>query len=77
MVSQPLWWILEIFPLNYWYQNAQGFWEDSFGPNLGKGRIIPDLQPNFHITVKERMEDVSLGYKPKAQYQNGSQVYVQ
>lgn len=44
--------------------------------NLGRGREISDEHPKFHISVQERMKDPKLGYKPKAIWKEGSEVYV-
>jgi len=63
----PLWWLLEIVPTAYSWQDAQGKWQRDFGLHRGKGRTIPDIQPNFHESVKTRIE--KLGYKPRATYQ--------
>lgn len=46
-----------------------------FSMNLGKGRIIRDPKPKFHITVKQRMEAPGLGYTPKAKWA-GEECYV-
>ena len=37
---------------------------------------MPDIKPNFHITVKQRMEDESLKYIPRAKWRPGSETYV-
>lgn len=31
LTKKPLWWILEIFPMPYTYQNAQDKWVTTFG----------------------------------------------
>ncbi|KAH7097526.1 hypothetical protein BKA62DRAFT_833227 [Auriculariales sp. MPI-PUGE-AT-0066] len=57
------WWILEIFPAVYWYQNAKGHWKKSKRPNLGKPRRLP-LGAKLHESVKHRMEQKP-GYLPR------------
>jgi len=72
-----LWWILEILPLYYTWQDAQGVWRSSYGINWGRGRQIEDVQPKFHASVKERMEAQALAYTPKATWTAGSEIYVE
>ena len=48
-----------------------------FSFHRGKGRIIPDLYPNFHETVRMRMQSEKIAYKPAAKYKPGSEKYVQ
>jgi len=76
LVSQPLWWLLEILPLKYQYQDSKGIWQTSWAWNLGRGRAIVQSGPKFHNTVKDRMEDKELGYAPKARWDKGTEVYV-
>ncbi|KAJ7740261.1 hypothetical protein DFH07DRAFT_982833 [Mycena maculata] len=71
------WWLLEIIPMPWSVQDAQGVWHRKFGFHLGKGRVIPDAQPKFHHTVKERMANAALKYTPKAQWTKGNEVYVE
>ncbi|ESK88013.1 hypothetical protein Moror_10818 [Moniliophthora roreri MCA 2997] len=73
----PLWWILEIVPLTYYWQDKDGRWHKSWGPNWGRGRKIEDDKPKFHLTVKERMQDPKLKYKPNAIWKQGTEVYVE
>jgi hypothetical protein len=73
--KQPLWWILEIFPTSYTYQNAQDKWITTFLPHFGCGRRVPP-DPAFHASVKVRMEDSKLKYKPRARYEKGTETYV-
>ena len=47
-----------------------------FSIHLGRGRRIPDIKPKFHETVKERMEDKALRYKPRAVWRYGTETYV-
>ncbi|KAK7022138.1 hypothetical protein R3P38DRAFT_3195528 [Favolaschia claudopus] len=84
--SQPLhdnlagfskWKLLEIFPLTWTRQDVQGGRHTKFGLHLGRSRQIVDPKPNFHYTVKERMENPALKYKPKAKWVPGSEVYVE
>ncbi|KAG7088030.1 hypothetical protein E1B28_012066 [Marasmius oreades] len=71
-----LWWILEIIPLDYSWQDAKGVWHSTFKANLGKGRKIEDEHPKFHTTVMERMKTESLKYRPNAIWQRGTEAYV-
>jgi len=71
-----VWKILEVLPLPWQVQDTKGVWHNKFGFHLGKGRPIPDAHPKFHYTVKERMANTALKYKPKAQWVAGSEVYV-
>lgn len=71
----PLWWLLEIVPLQYSWQDAQGVWHSEWSFHLGRGRKIVDPQPNFHATVMKRMQS-PLRYTPKARWKAGTQVYV-
>jgi len=71
-----VWQLLEILPLTWQQQDAQGNWHTKFGFHLDKGRAIADAQPKFHVTVKERMANTLLKYKPKAQWTPGTEVYV-
>ncbi|KAF8158001.1 hypothetical protein B0H34DRAFT_674491 [Crassisporium funariophilum] len=70
-----LWWLLEILPLSYSWQDANGVWHRNWKFHLGKGRDIVDLQPTFHATVKRRMES-PLSYTPKAKWKSGTEVYI-
>ncbi|KAJ7464704.1 hypothetical protein B0H11DRAFT_72259 [Mycena galericulata] len=72
----PVWWLLEILPLPWSVQDTQGKWHGKFGFHLGKGRPVVDAHPKFHTTVKERMANAALKYKPKAKWVPGSEVYV-
>ncbi|EMD39907.1 hypothetical protein CERSUDRAFT_81231 [Gelatoporia subvermispora B] len=71
-----LWWLLEIIPTSYTWQDASGKWHTTWSIHLGKGRYIPYSQPNFHVSVKERMADTALKYTPRARWTKGSEVYV-
>ncbi|OSD07307.1 hypothetical protein PYCCODRAFT_1463594 [Trametes coccinea BRFM310] len=87
--SNPTWWLLEIVPTWYKVQQPDGTWKTSGGGyssssdhlvaafHMGRGREIPqDTPPNFHVTVRERMQDPSLKYTPRAKYAQGKEVYV-
>lgn len=76
LVINKAWWILEVVPTTYMYQDAQARWKRNFGFNLGKGRVIRIEHPKFHVSVKERMEDPKLKYTPKARWTKGQEVYV-
>jgi hypothetical protein len=45
--------------------------------HLGRGRVINDPAPNFHVTVRARMQDKSLKYTPRAKWTKGAEVYVE
>ncbi|KAJ7250017.1 hypothetical protein B0H12DRAFT_684586 [Mycena haematopus] len=71
------WKLLEIFPLVWSVQDVKGAWHNKFGLHLGKPRIVIDQSPKFHCTVKERMSNPALKYRPKAQWVAGTEVYVE
>ncbi|KAJ7617476.1 hypothetical protein DFH06DRAFT_1237825 [Mycena polygramma] len=71
------WEALEILPLTWSVQDTQGAWHRKFGFHLGRGRTIVDQKPKFHYTVKERMANTALKYKPKAKWVAGTEVYVE
>jgi len=73
--AMPLWWILEIIPTSYTYQNLKDKWVTKWSFHLGSGRYVPP-HPQFHESVKQRMQDTKLNYKPKAKYTNGTETYV-
>jgi hypothetical protein len=98
--TNPLWWILEVIPGNFPYQDEEGCWHSNWryvalpcigrtcadhahihSFHLGKGRFVPtrrlDDGPKFHVSVKQRMEDKALNYKPKAIWKPGTEVYVE
>ncbi|KAI0648141.1 hypothetical protein C8Q79DRAFT_999579 [Trametes meyenii] len=77
MKRLPVWWLLEIVPTWWPWQNNTGKWTSTFWPHLGRGRQIPDgAPPKFHVTVQERMQDPTLKYTPRAKWTSGVQVYV-
>ncbi|KAF9242615.1 hypothetical protein BU15DRAFT_43880 [Melanogaster broomeanus] len=69
-----MWWVLEIAPFSYAWQDTNGVWHTT-SINMGKGRFIPIHQPKFHHTVKERMDYQPLSYTPRAVYDH-HEVYV-
>ncbi|CCM03505.1 uncharacterized protein FIBRA_05639 [Fibroporia radiculosa] len=69
----PLWWILEVLPTTYNWQEPSGLWHTSWSIHRGQGRHLPP-RPNFHVTVKERMNDKALRYRPKALLGNENSV---
>ncbi|KAH9070704.1 hypothetical protein EDB83DRAFT_2221677 [Lactarius deliciosus] len=75
LVDVPVWWLLEVVPTQFTYQNAQDKWVTGWGPHLGRGRDVP-LKPLFHESVKTRMDDPKLKYKPRAVYAKGTESYV-
>ncbi|EJF63499.1 hypothetical protein DICSQDRAFT_154002 [Dichomitus squalens LYAD-421 SS1] len=76
LTADPAWWLLEIIPLPYTITDATGKTSTKWWIHLGRGRTLPD-NPKFHITVKERMEDADLKYKPRAVWTAGTETYVQ
>lgn len=44
-------------------------------PHFGRGRRVAP-EPTFHQSVKLRMHDSKLKYKPKARYEKGTETYV-
>jgi len=76
-LKNPLWWILEVVPMRYSWQDADGTWHRKWGINFGKGRTIHSTNPRFHVSVKERMDDPGLKYVPKAKWTKGTEVYVE
>ncbi|KIK27504.1 hypothetical protein PISMIDRAFT_28089 [Pisolithus microcarpus 441] len=68
------WWLLEIIPLPWSWQDDNGKWHGRWGIHLGKGRVIPYHRPIFHHTVKLRMDYAPLKYRPRALY-NYDEVY--
>ncbi|KAF9644334.1 hypothetical protein BDM02DRAFT_3213730 [Thelephora ganbajun] len=72
----PLWWILEIVPMKFKWQEADGTWKSEWSVNLGRGRQIRTEQPDFHDTVRQRMAVVELKYQPRAKWTRGTERYV-
>jgi len=75
LIIQKAWWILEFLPTANAWQDDQGEWHRQWRINFGRPRFIPYQRPKFHHTVKERMDDQSLKYKPKALHDE-NEVYV-
>ncbi|KIK47266.1 hypothetical protein CY34DRAFT_74473 [Suillus luteus UH-Slu-Lm8-n1] len=73
---QKAWWLLEILPLPFRWQDALGKWHTKWRLHLGKGRDIPYQHPNFHSSVKERMDYAPLKYTPRAIYRHDQVVFV-
>jgi hypothetical protein len=73
----PIWWLLEIIPLPFAWQEADGTWKSTWRFNLGRGRYVNKSGPLlFHETVRMRMEDAELKYTPQARYTKGQETYV-
>ncbi|KAI0632336.1 hypothetical protein C8Q77DRAFT_1125094 [Trametes polyzona] len=73
----PTWWLVEIIPTWYPWQDASGKWKTRFWFHLGRGRQVPvDVPPMIHGTVRMRMEDPTLQYTPRAQWKRGTEVFV-
>lgn len=73
---QKAWWLLEILPLPFRWQDGLGKWHTRWRFHLGKGRDIPYQHPNFHSSVKERMGYAPLKYTPRAIYRHDQVVFV-
>lgn len=71
----PAWWLLEIVPTSYTYQTPKDKWVTHWSFHLGRGRYVPP-DPLFHESVRTRMQDPNLKYKPKARYTPGTESYV-
>jgi len=58
----PFWWMLELVPAVYWYQQGRtGHWRRTTRPNVGRPRKLPD-GARVHESVKQRM--ITTGYVP-------------
>ncbi|KDQ62836.1 hypothetical protein JAAARDRAFT_66375 [Jaapia argillacea MUCL 33604] len=68
------WWILEVLPTPYRWQDKAGVWHKTWTPNNGRGRQIVERRPIFHVSVKERMR-LQVGYVPKAKWDEGTEAY--
>jgi len=84
----PIWWVLEVIPWAYHWQDIKGYWHKSFGSvclldlrlcvsngsscriNFGRGRDLTKTiqEIKVHESVKVRMDDPKLKYKPKAKF---------
>jgi len=69
LVKNPLWWILEILPLTFAWQDAKGVWHKTIRINFGRPRTIYTHRPKFHTTVKTRIDDKTLKYRPAARWE--------
>ncbi|KAF9653862.1 hypothetical protein BDM02DRAFT_3086688 [Thelephora ganbajun] len=67
-VKKP-WWILEILPTKYAWQEANGKWNAKWGQ-------IREEEPHFHRSVRERMLVEELHYRPRARWNVGKERYV-
>ncbi|PCH40124.1 hypothetical protein WOLCODRAFT_98323 [Wolfiporia cocos MD-104 SS10] len=75
LYRRAFWWILEVLPMSYNWQEKSGKWRTSWCIHFAKGRHLPE-HPSFHVTVKERMNDKALQYHPRAIWKSGTEVYV-
>jgi len=53
------WWILELLPMEFKFQNSRNQWKSWFGSNLARPRYIPDQHREVikvHRSVKLRMQ---------------------
>jgi len=64
-LKYPNWWLFEILPLSWTWQDHKGDWYRQWRPNLARGRFIFG-NPILHHSVQQRMKDPTLNYKPKA-----------
>jgi hypothetical protein len=71
-----IWWVLEILPIKFEWQETDGTWKSRWRLNLGRGRQVRVERPNFHVSVRERMATAELNYKPKAKWVAGTEQYV-
>jgi len=69
LVKNPLWWILEILPLTFAWQDVKGAWHKTIRINAGRPRTIYTHRPKFHTTVKTRIDDKALKYRPAARWE--------
>lgn len=65
--KNPVWWVLEVLPLSWVWQDDKGAWHRQWRFNLGRGRKI-EGDPEIHPTVKLRVQDKQLKYTPRAQW---------
>lgn len=71
------WWLLEIIPTYYVWQNEQDEWVGGWSFNMGRGRKVPsNPRPLFHESVRTRIRDPYLDYLPGARYERGIEEYV-
>ena len=75
LVLMPLWWILEVIPLPFRWQDRFGKWHEKWELHLGRGRYKNKTDPIlFHETVRIRMTEKK--YKPWLHYRPGEEQYV-
>ncbi|KAI0301180.1 hypothetical protein B0F90DRAFT_1668043 [Multifurca ochricompacta] len=72
--SNIFWWLLEIIPTYYEWQDENGKWIGEWSIRLGRGRKLP-TRPVFHESVRTRMNDPLLNYSPRARYEEKSEIY--
>jgi uncharacterized protein (DUF2235 family) len=71
------WWILEIVPTHYMWQNEKDEWVGGWSFNWGRGRKVPPHpRPLFHESVRARFRDPFLEYIPAAGFERGVEEYV-
>ncbi|KAI9465061.1 hypothetical protein BJY52DRAFT_1114503 [Lactarius psammicola] len=71
------WWVLEIIPTYYVWQNEKDEWVGRWSFNWGRGRKVPsNPRPLFHESVRTRFKDPYLDYVPGARYERGIEEYV-
>ncbi|KAG9044740.1 hypothetical protein FS837_007595 [Tulasnella sp. UAMH 9824] len=69
--EKPLWWILEIWPLQQSWIDKRGREVEGLRSNFGSPRSIDHPKPYFHRSVKYRMEkDPSYDPRQKCRYHN-------
>lgn len=71
-----IWWLSEFVPIRSTWQEPDGTWKSAWRINFGRGRKVRDPHPDFHVSVRERMENADLKYKPRATWTEGSEQYV-
>ncbi|KAF9269485.1 hypothetical protein L218DRAFT_850151 [Marasmius fiardii PR-910] len=76
----PIWWILELIPMEFRYQREDNKWGSFFGMNFGNSRVIPKHKLHgvkIHRSVKLRME-ASEGkkYVPRAKFSVDHAIWV-
>ncbi|KLO14758.1 hypothetical protein SCHPADRAFT_850596 [Schizopora paradoxa] len=77
LVADPAWWLLEIIPLPFSWQDKSCQWRRKWEFHLGRGRYVQDGSPLlFHESVKTRMGNAALKYTPRAKYKQGAETYV-
>jgi uncharacterized protein (DUF2235 family) len=69
-MQAPIWWFFELQPLSWTWEEADRRWFRQFRVGLARGRVI-DLKhgrPKVYYTVKKRMNNPKLHYKPRADF---------